>query len=158
MSTEERQQVWEFVELEKYPANEIIIREGRSTQCLWIITKGRCQVFKNTRYGGEQELAVLDEYKVFGEMSFLNPAPHSATVRALTDVEVVRLNRDRYDRLLEIAPMAALKLAFNMVGVLAERLRTMDEWTCELVEKSDSGKHRDEWRDFRAKLYSEWQF
>jgi CRP-like cAMP-binding protein len=125
---------------------------------LWVIVNGRCQVLKNNHHGGKQELATLDKCCVFGEMSFFHPAPHSASVRCLTDVGLLRFSRESYDRLLAASPQAAHKLALNTIAVLAERVRNMDNWTCDLVDKTDAGKHREEWREFRSKLYSEWQF
>lgn len=158
MSTAELKQLAELMDIETFPAGQTLLHEGRSTQMLWIILRGTCQVTKHTKNGAEQELARLERYAVFGEMSFFNPAPHSASVRSVTDVEVLRLEREKFLTLVETRNSAAQKLACNTIAVLSERLRTMDEWTCDLVEKTDAGRHRDEWHDFRAKLYSDWQF
>lgn len=158
MSAAERQELVDLMDHESFPAESMLIQEGRSTQMLWVILKGSCQVLKHTKNGGEQELAVLEKCGVFGEMSFFNPAPHSASIRSVTPVDVLRLPREKYDRLVESKTSSAQKLAFNTIAVLAERLRNMDNWTCDLVEKTDAGRHRDEWRDFRSKLYSDWQF
>ena len=158
LTDDERQQLRDLLQHESFSAGKTILQEGRSTQILWVVLRGHCQVVKETRNGGEQQLAVLEPGYVFGEMSFFQPAPHSASVRALDAVEVLRLDREKYDQLLHRGSTVAPKLAMNIIAVLADRLRTMDDWTCELVEKAEAGKHRDEWRDFRSKLYSEWQF
>jgi CRP/FNR family transcriptional regulator, cyclic AMP receptor protein len=158
MSASERQELLDLMQCESFSGGQTLIHEGRSTQMLWIILSGSCQVLKHTKTGGEQILASLEKCGVFGEMSFFNPAPHSASVRSVTQVELLRLPREKYDGLLESKPSAAQKLAFNTIAVLSERLRVMDEWTCELVDKAEAGRHRDEWHDFRAKLYSDWQF
>lgn len=158
LSDDERQNLCELLDHESFASGKTILQEGRSTQILWLIQRGHCQVLKETKHGGEQQLAVLEPGCVFGEMSFFLPAPHSASVRALDAVEVLRLDREKYDELLRRGSPVAPKLAMNIIAVLADRLRTMDDWTCELVEKTEAGKHRDEWRDFRSKLYSEWQF
>jgi len=159
MSLEEREQVLALFENEHYPAGETILREGLSIQILWIIVSGRCEVVKVSNGASERSLAVLEQGAVFGEMSFFHPAPHSASVRAVTDVDVMRLSRERYDQLLERTPAAAGKVAVNTAAVLAERLRKMDEWTCELLDGPETNqKTREEWHDFRAKLYTEWDF
>lgn len=156
MTASERQELLNLTELQEFPARETILVEGRSTRILWIIVEGKCQVTKATKTGGQQELARLDRYGVFGEMSFYSEAPHSASVISLTPVNVLRLSRAKFDTLLESGSSAAVKLAINSISVLSERLRIMDNWTCDLVEKA--GTHHEEWRDFRSKLYSEWQF
>ena len=144
---------------EVYPANEVILREGKTFQVLWIIVRGDCEVFKTIKPGVEQRLTILDTGSVFGEMSFFQPAPHSASVRAVTEVEVMRLSRDEFERLQETSPSAVRKMLVNAVKILAERLRRMDTWICELVERPDGpDNHRKEWRDFRSKLYTDWHF
>lgn len=157
-SVAERQELLGLVELKTYAPGETILHEGQSFQFIWVLIKGRCQVVKSRKDGGEHELSVLDQCGVFGEMSFFCPAPHSASVRALTDVEVGRLSREKYDMLLRIGSIAAYKLAFNTVGVLTERLRAMDDWACNRADQQESAEHHEEWRDFQSKLYSGWQF
>ena len=158
MSLDERQQVLELLERETYPTGETILREGRETQILWIIVHGRCEVVKMMKDGSEQQLAVLEQGAVFGEMSFFVPAPHSASVRTLTEVEVMRLSREKFDQLEQAGATAAYKIAFNTVRVLSDRVRRMDEWNYDLVERPEASQHREEWREFRAKLYADWQF
>ena len=157
-SVAEKQEVLGLAETRSYSQGEVILNEGQSFQFLWLVLKGRCQVVKSLKDGGDHELSILEPCSVFGEMSFFSPAPHSASVRALTEVEVGRLPRERYDMLLRIGSIAAYKLAFNMVGVLADRLRTMDDWACTRADLPNGADHREEWREFQSKLYSGWQF
>jgi len=158
LSVDEHQQVLSLLKHEQYPEGDVILREGRSTQILWIIVRGRCEVVKSMKDGAERQLAVLEQGAVFGEMSFFEPAPHSASIRALSDVEVMRLSREDYDQLQQSASLAAYKIAANIVKVLATRLRRMDEWAYELIENTDVAEHREEWHEFRAKLYADWEF
>ena len=158
MTSKERERFFSLIERNTYPKGETILREGRSIQMLWIIVDGQCEVLKETRNGGDQQLAVLEPGAIFGEMSFFDAAPHSASVRALTDVEVLRLSRQKFDELQKMCPEAAYRIALATAEILAARLRKMDEWICELVERPDGAHHREEWREFRAKLYSDWKF
>jgi CRP/FNR family transcriptional regulator, cyclic AMP receptor protein len=158
MSPPGRLELLGLFETRRYAPAETIIVEGESFQWIWILVSGNCQVFKKSEAGHEQELARLEPCDVFGEMSFFQPAPHSASVRALTEVEVMRLSRDKYDMLLRIGSLAAYKLAFNSIPVLIERLRKMDEWVCRRFEKEIAPQQREEWADFQSKLYSGWQF
>jgi CRP-like cAMP-binding protein len=157
---QERDHLLELLQVEDYPQGEIIIREGNETQILWFLLQGQCEVIKTGKGGEQRQFAVLDPGAMFGEMSFVSPAPHSASIRSLCEVEVARLSRDDYDRLLEVCPSSAQKIAFKILHVLAGRLRCMDDWTCTLVDgnKDESEQHRQEWHDFRTKLYTEWEF
>jgi len=156
LNLDERQQVLELMEQKVYPQDTEILREGESTQYLWVIVSGQCEVFILRSDKSENRLAVLEPGAVFGEMSFFRQAPHSATVRCMTEVDVIRLSRERFDRLHAVCSSASCKIAANTAGVLANRLRRMDDWVRDFVEK-DNG-HKEEWQEFRAKLFSGWQF
>jgi len=158
MTLDEREQVLGLLEHHSYAKGDVILREGNLNQILWIVVHGKCEVFKTAGKGKERQLAVLEPGAVFGEMSFFEQAPHSASVRALTDVELMSLPRARYDALRETPSLAACKIASSLNTVLAQRLRRMDEWTCRLLERPEAANHREEWQEFRAKLYTDWQF
>jgi CRP-like cAMP-binding protein len=136
----------------------MIQTEGESFQYLWIVLKGKCRIDKKLKSGEERELSVLDSAGVFGEMSFFHPAPHSASVRAVTEVELARLSRDKYDILMRIGSTAAHKLAFNTIAVLIERVRRMDDWIAERLDQNSTSHHFEEWKDFQSKLYTGWTF
>lgn len=158
MTTTERQELAGLLDQCSYAPGDLILAEGDSVQRMWILTSGQCRVTKKSKSGVEQELSMLEPFGVFGEMSFFHPAPHSASVCAVSAVETVCLSRARYDMLLRVGSFAAYKLAFNTMGVLIERLRKMDGWVAGLVERNDASKHREEWTDFQSKLYTGWQF
>ena len=151
-------QVVELLEDVSFKAGEVILREGHSTQHLWIIVRGRCEVAKSAKDGSQRQLAILEPGSVFGEMSFFRSAPHSASVRAVSDGKALRLSRNRYDQLLVHGPSAAHKIAISTAIILSERLRRMDDWTCDMIERNGATNQREEWREFRSKLYTDWQF
>lgn len=159
MTAEDRTELLERMELHKYTPEDRILREGLSIQILWVIVKGHCIVTKTV--GEDQRtLAELGPGDIFGEMSFFRSAPHSASIKTLTDVEVLMLRRDKYDELESAGSTAAYRIATNTAAVLAERLRRMDDWICDFVEHPedhiDEGK--EEWQQFRAKVYTNWDF
>lgn len=157
MTGAEREEISALLEVLEYPSGKTIIAEGTTQQSLWILTRGSVRVLKNSPESPPRELSVLEPVNVFGEMSFFVPAPHSATIEAVTAVEVSRLSREKYDMLLRISSLAAYKLAYNTVGVLSARLRRMDELAATLTSRADAPQHH-ELNDFHSKLYAGWQF
>jgi CRP/FNR family transcriptional regulator len=157
MTPAERQELYGLLETLTYSAHDRILTEGESFQFLWVLVEGRCRVFKTTKNHEEKELGFIEPFGVFGEMSFFQPGPHSASVQALAPVVLVRLSRLQYDLLLRVGSLAAYKLAYNTMGVLIERLRKMDDKVAEVLATTSPG-HREEWLDFQSKLYSGWQF
>ncbi len=139
-----------------FDAESTILHEGKSIQALWIILSGECIVSRTAADGSEMILAELKAGDVFGEMSFVRSAPHSATIRARTAVSVCTYTREDFLKLASAQPSAAFRICSNISAVLAERLRKMDNWICELVERPEAVNHRDEWQTFRAAVYSNW--
>jgi len=159
LSPDEKVQLLKLAMQESYPAGEAILREGRQIQILWVILKGQCEVIKDLDGPREHCLATLEKGSVFGEMSFFQAAPHSASIRTKTAVDVMRLSRENYETLLESCPSAAYKIAAAIAQVLSDRLRRMDEHIQEQFGQGKSEKKQlEEWSEFRAKLLSEWTF
>ena len=140
-----------------FSANSSIIQEGEQDHQLWIVGQGECEVVKSV---GETShlLATIGPGSLFGEMSFFNDKAHSATVRSRTDVSLWQLSRNCFEELQTRDPLAAHQLLINLLNLTSERLRRMDDWTCELVNKPDVLDRHEEWAEFRTKLYNGWSF
>lgn len=153
----ERKQLAHAAQVLDFVAGEQIVDEGGDSQKLWIVLEGQVRVVKRVRGGVPDkqpiELAVLGPCQHFGEMSFFHRSPHSAAVVALTDVRLMCLSRAEFDELIEEGACAPFKLAYNALSSVAERLRRMDEWVSELVERDGSDKQVAEWESLRRKLF-----
>lgn len=147
----------ELAEIEDFRAGELILEQGQMSQNLWIVLEGKCEIVK--RLSGQSNtaeptmLAVIEPNGHFGEMSFFQSAPHSASVRAQTDVRVYRLGRGRFEELVTLEPSAAYQLAFNTIESLAERVRRTSEWVAELMAANVAGPQVPEWRELRRKMF-----
>ncbi len=78
----------------KFAAGEEIFRIGDQGRNAYFIEKGRVEI-TNPRDGEDLVLATLGVGEIFGEMSMIDDAPRSATVRALEDTEVIIIQRSR---------------------------------------------------------------
>ncbi len=150
--------LFDHVEAETFSAGKAILEQGKTYQSIWVVLRGSCEVVRVAGNGAEQQLAVLDSGGIFGEMSFLHEAPHSATVRALDEVEAIYFTPRVFEELKRTDLAAALKITSNLVQLLSERLRRMDAWICELVDQSDDRRQHAEWKEFQSKLYTDWSF
>jgi CRP/FNR family transcriptional regulator, cyclic AMP receptor protein len=146
--------------LMKFQTGEVVLRQGKSSQNLWVLLEGECQVIRQLVDHRQREeevvLAELPAGSTFGEMSFFHAAPHSASVRAKTPVKLLRLERSRYDALLASGSQAAMKLAVNTVTLLAERLRKMDDWVVALLTRTGEQRNQPEWTQLREKMFRGW--
>jgi CRP/FNR family transcriptional regulator, cyclic AMP receptor protein len=154
----ERRQLADIAQIKHFAPGELVIRQGKSSQNLWVVLEGRCEVVKYPDDSPHDSLilAVLEPLSHFGEMSFFSPAPHSANVRAQSAVIALCIDRRDYDDLIRQGIWAAYKLAYNTVQSMADRLRRMDEWVAELARHNPPGDRVPEWSSFRDKLFNGW--
>lgn len=153
MTPDECRQVLQIAQRVEVSPNEQIMTQGQLKNNLWIVLSGRCKVVRRTERGCNLQLAELGPNTQFGEMSFFHPSPHSADVIAQTDMELLCIAREDYDRQFSAGNPVALKLTLNCVEQLAERLRSMDAWITELVCNENHQPHVPEWTSFRELIF-----
>jgi len=106
----------------RYRQGEAIVREGDAGEEMFFIEAGRVEVVR----GSDQNalhLAELTAGDLFGEMALLTGNPRSATVTALSDVDLWVLGKADFDEVVAAYPSLALALS----RLLSERLRSTDE-------------------------------
>lgn len=153
----ECRQIIEIVKPVSFQAGDLVIKQGESSRNLWILLAGVCEVTKKldtTRLdSGIVTLALLEPPSHFGEMSFFNPAPHSADVRARSDVHLIKISHADYQDLISEGVWAVYKVAYNVIQGLADRMRRMDDWVTELMHSDHPEvSHIPEWSNFRDKM------
>ncbi|MBI3965263.1 MAG: cyclic nucleotide-binding domain-containing protein [Chloroflexi bacterium] len=83
----------------KYNLGDTIIRQGDRADRLYILTKGEVEVVREGSGGALFPIARLGPGKFFGEIGILTSARRTATVRALTPVEVLAMEASAFRRL-----------------------------------------------------------
>ena len=110
---------------------DILYSPGDGTERLFILKKGKVQLYEIGDAGDEITLSVVDEGDVFGEMALIGQSLHGLYVRALTPSVVVSLRRADVEHLIMKNPEVGLRL----VQVLAERLRDAERRYADMVAK-----------------------
>lgn len=67
-----------------YSDQEVIIEEGKKSQRLFILVRGKIEIVKD----GATIAILTDPGSLLGEMSLLNDTPHSATCKSCGDSEL----------------------------------------------------------------------
>jgi CRP-like cAMP-binding protein len=83
---------------------KIILRQGDPGDSLYMLTSGRVRAFVKNAQGKQAPLADLAEGAFFGEMSILTGKPRSASIVAVTDCELLELDRATLDRIVASHP------------------------------------------------------
>lgn len=81
---------------------------GDRGDTMYVIESGRVEVTAPDAEGGHVVLDTLGPGGVFGELSLLDGGPRSATVRAITECQLLALTREAFHAFLRDRPDAAL--------------------------------------------------
>jgi CRP/FNR family transcriptional regulator/CRP/FNR family cyclic AMP-dependent transcriptional regulator len=107
----------------RFPRHKTIVEEGLPGDYMYILCEGRVQVSKLSDDGREKIREFLEDGDFFGEMSLLDNAPRSASVRALADTRILALSRADFLAVLRRSP----DLAMAVIQELTRRLRRVDD-------------------------------
>jgi CRP-like cAMP-binding protein len=136
----------------KAVAGQVVFDAGVVGRALYVVLDGTVEIDLEPARAAERIIAVLEAGSVFGESSFFHAQPHSGTVKARTDVRLLRLNREPLDRLLASGSPAALRVAANAAEILAERLQQADKIIVALLDQIQDEKVHTAIREFRRSL------
>jgi CRP-like cAMP-binding protein len=122
MTNDQAQAVADSVVKRRFRRGEIIVEQGRKSNALFILLNGRARVLTADSRGREVILAVLQAGDYVGEMSLIDNEPHSATVRAEVQTDMLILGRTEFSRCLP----ETSSLAYAILRGLVMRLRAAD--------------------------------
>lgn len=113
---------------ERFTAGEVIFHEGDPGDKLYVVLEGKVRISKSIPGAGEEALAFLERGSYFGEMALIDQLPRSADARAHTGGAVVlAIPRDVLQGILDIHKMSSPRLLKILCGLIAGRLRELDE-------------------------------
>ncbi|MCK5813782.1 MAG: cyclic nucleotide-binding domain-containing protein [Cocleimonas sp.] len=104
-------------------ADEILLKEGEVDNALYILVSGKVEVLSSSLFGREKILACIEEGSVFGEISFFDNLPRTASIRSLTAGKVLRISHKSFDKIAAWNPKIAQQLLFDLGRLLAYRFR-----------------------------------
>jgi len=115
-------------------AGSTLFIEGEPGDSMVILARGRLAIVSSVG-DSERVIAEVNAGEFVGEMACIDPAPRSATVRAIDDVVLFELSRADLARLRRASPGAASALTGEIIQEVTKRLRSVDE----KIERSMSG-------------------
>ena len=143
-------------EVRRLSAGEELIRRGEQGGELYFLLEGELLVYVPGE-GRDIELAELRAPAVVGEIEFLTGSTRTASVRTLTEAEIMAIPQEGIQARIDDGDPAALKVMFAISRMIAARLASLTEKFVE-IETNSEPVRSDELRAFRVKLFSDWTF
>ena len=120
---EEVQEIIMNSRIQSYPPGTVICRENEIEYVFYMVLEGDFEVSKVINNSETRLLKSLTAGDFFGEMALIHNAPRAATVKTKTNVMVLELDKDGFNRVLKRSPSVAMA----MVGEISDRLRQNDK-------------------------------
>ncbi len=114
-------------ELVSFKRRDTIVKEGEPGFDLFLLYSGYADVTID-KSGRRVALATFGPGDVIGEVNFLQRTKRSATVKALTDCELLKIPGSILEKLTQSDPHLMLILYHNVAHLLAGRLRQIHRW------------------------------
>jgi NTE family protein len=102
---------------------DVLMEQGEPGDSGYLMLSGRLRVYVRSEDGSQRMVRELSRGEVIGEMSLFTGEPRSATVVAVRDSVLVKLDKRRFDGLLALSPQVSLTLTRQVI----QRLQTQDQ-------------------------------
>lgn len=112
---------------ESHATGTKIFQHGDAGDKLYLILEGKVRISRDVPGMGEEALAVLGPGQIFGEMALLDESSRSADARVHERCRVLAIPKDGFDDLLFLHKDLAYEVLWNVVRLLAARLRETND-------------------------------
>src|ERR1700736_2798578 len=112
-----------YTRLERYTTGREVFAKGSPGQSLMAVLRGSMKISSLSDEGKEIVFGIINAGEIFGEIAVLDGEERSADATAMTDCELLVLNRRDFVHLLE----HRVDLCMIMLRILCQRLRQTSE-------------------------------
>ncbi|MDF1677211.1 MAG: cyclic nucleotide-binding and patatin-like phospholipase domain-containing protein [Legionellaceae bacterium] len=112
------QEMSEAFELLYVKGNTILIKQGDSSDAMYVLMFGFLRAIKNEAWGAKKVIGELGAGSVVGEIGCLFDEPRTASVYTIRDSVLLRMTRDTFDTLLEKHPRI-------MMGIVSQSVKRL---------------------------------
>ena len=125
----------ENLDVVSFSEGDTLFAEGESDFNWYLIIDGEVSISRESLHGPPHTLAELGSGEAFGEMALLEKTPRMASAVAVTEVRVLQLTSESFDKLLKNRDSVAVGMVREMAIAQCQRLR---EITTILQEITDT--------------------
>ena len=133
LGDEDLEAVAKIVKLREVSVGDTVFTDGEDGEALFLIKKGEVKACKVAPDGELFTLTLMNDGEIFGEMSFLDGRPRSASIIAITDLELFVIERNDFESMVETHPWVVYKILKNIVFAIHSIVRGMNTRYVEMV-------------------------
>ena len=116
-----------------YPQNVCLCNEGKMEDTFYVLENGRVEVFVNISPEENLIITELEPGECFGEMGLVADQPRSATVRTLTECQVLEIDKETLESVLISNP----RLVLSMMRQISRNLWNNDRKTITTIQNKN---------------------
>ncbi len=133
LTDKEVETVATVVKKKNFKLGETIFKESEDGASIYVIKKGEVKACKTAPDGELFTLTIMKDGEIFGEMSFLDGRPRSATIVAVSDLETYMIEKSDFETLVDGNPRIIYKLLKNIVFTIHSIVRGMNSRYLEMI-------------------------
>jgi len=111
---EELSHIAQITDEVEYTPEQLVFKEGEQGDAMYLIVDGTVKV-----HSGDHVFAELGMKQCFGEMAILDAEPRSASITSLSELTLLRIQREDFHEILAEKP----EISLGIIQVLTNRLR-----------------------------------
>ena len=89
---------------EHFEPEEVVFREGDRGDWLYVVLDGEVEISRSIPGGGDTPITRLGRGECFGQIALVSDRPRSATVRSVTALDLLAVDRDAFQALFSNFP------------------------------------------------------
>lgn len=133
LDDDELREMANLTRIATYPPEFILCHEGAYEEVFYIVVDGQAEITKQINENELRLLRIASKGDLIGEMALIQNAPRSATVRAITDLTVLEMNKQDFGTMLTQSP----RMAIDIIRTTLDRLRENDQLTISDLQKTN---------------------
>ncbi len=133
LSAEEMAEVESHTQMVRYPAGHLFYLPDDPAEVLFILKKGRVQLYRMSADGRKFVIAELHDGTVFGHMVLVGQRLHDTFAQALEDCLICRWNREQVEQMLMQRPLIALRFLESLGQRLIQAEQQLEDMTFKRV-------------------------
>jgi diguanylate cyclase (GGDEF)-like protein len=142
LTEKELEYISHFLDVRDFVEGQIIFREGDRGDSMYILFKGIINTKCKLPDGKNRDIAEFYAGDFFGEMAIFENEPRSATCYGLKPGIVIILTSSILFKLMIHNSKIALKILYNMLGIISQRLRESSQFLTNVVNWGETARKR----------------